>query len=152
MKKHDISMIILSKDHMFIDLKFDWTNKIKLNKIYFLKSNEEILINKIFDNLHAKDKMKWSIKLISFEYSIFVIYRTIMKNEKLVRKNRVVMNIKKLNAIIVFDAYLMSAQTNIIVVIIECQYIFVINVLKYFYQWTIKFDDQHKLTMIFYRD
>ncbi len=133
-EEHDISIIISSKDHMSIDLKLDWADKIKSNKIYFLESNEKVLINEIFDNLHAKDKMKWSIKSISFEYSVFVIYRTIMKDEKSIRKNRVVMNIRELNAIIVFDAYSMSAQTNIIVAVTECQYISVMNVLDYFYQ------------------
>jgi hypothetical protein len=57
-----------------------------------------------------------------------------MKDEKSIRKNRVVMNIRELNAIIVFDAYSMSAQTNIIVAVTECQYISVMNVLDYFYQ------------------
>ncbi len=42
----------------------------------------------------------------------------------------------------------MSTQTNITIVMTKCQYIFVINVLKYFYQEAIKFDDRHKLTII----
>jgi hypothetical protein len=57
-----------------------------------------------------------------------------MKNDKLIRKNRVVINIRDLNAIIVTDAYLMSIQTNIIVAVAECQYISIVNALEYFYQ------------------
>ncbi len=57
-----------------------------------------------------------------------------MKDEKSMRKNRVVIDIRDLNVIIVSNAYLMSAQTNIIVAVVKCKYIFVINVLEYFYQ------------------
>ncbi len=57
-----------------------------------------------------------------------------MKDEKSMRKNRVVIDIRDLNAIIVSDAYSMSAQTDIIVAVVECKYIFVVNVLEYFYQ------------------
>jgi hypothetical protein len=151
-KKHDFSIIIFSKNHMSIDLKSDWADKIKSNKVYFLSFDEKVIIDKTFDNLHAKEKIKWFTNSTSFNYFIFVIYRTIMKNDKLVRKKRVVINIRELNAIIVLNVYFMSAQTNIIAAIAECRYILVMNVLKYFYQWTIKFDDRHKLTIISHCD
>jgi hypothetical protein len=96
--------------------------------------------------------MKWFTNSTSFDYFVFVIYRTIMKDDKFVRKERVVINIRELNAIIVSNVYFMSTQTDIIVAIAKCQYISVMNALKYFYQWTIKFDDHHKLTIISHRD
>jgi hypothetical protein len=137
---------------MSIDLKSNWIDKIKINKIYLLDSNERAVIDETFDNLHAKKKMKWSIKSISFEYLVFVIYRTVMKNDKLTRKDRVVINIRDLNAIIVSDVYLMLVQTNIIVAVAECEYISIMNVLEYFYQWIVKLDDRHKLIVIFHRE
>jgi hypothetical protein len=151
-KEHDISVIISLKNHMSIDLKSNWADKIKSNKIYLLKSNKRFIINEIFDNLHAKEKMKWFTNSTSFEYLVFVIYRTIMKDDKFVRKKWAVINIRELNAIIVSDAYLMSAQTEIIAAVAQCQYISIINVLEYFYQWAIKFDDRHKFTIISHRD
>jgi hypothetical protein len=150
--EHDISMIILFENHMSIDLKSNWTDKIKINKIYFLESNEKVIMNEIFDNLHAKNKMKWFTNSTSFDYFVFVIYRTITKDDKFVRKERAMINIRELNAIIVSNAYFMSTQTEIIVTVAECQYIFVMNVLEYFYQWTIKFDDRHKLTIISHKE
>jgi hypothetical protein len=151
-EKHDISMIISSENHTSINLKSDWVDKIKSNKIYFLKSNERAIVNEIFDNLHFKEKMKWFRNSTSFEYSVFVTYRTVIKDDKSTRKNRAVIDIRELNAIIVANAYFMSAQTNIIVVVIECLYIFVMNALEYFYQWAIKFDDRHKLTIISHKE
>jgi hypothetical protein len=57
-----------------------------------------------------------------------------MKDGKLVRKERAVIDIRGLNAIIVSDAYFMPAQTEIIAAVAECQYISVMNALEYFYQ------------------
>jgi hypothetical protein len=151
-KEHDISVIILSENHMSIDLKFDWADKIKFNKIYSLNFDERAIMNETFDNLHDKEKMMWFTNSTSFDYSVFVIYRTITKDDKFVRKERAVINMRDLNAIIVSDAYSMSTQTNITVVVTKCQYIFVMNVLKYFYQWAVKFDDRHKLTIISHKE
>jgi hypothetical protein len=151
-EKHDFSIAISSKNHMSIDLKSNWADRIKFNKIYLLNSNERVIMNDTFDNLHVKEKMKWFTKSTLFDYSIFVTYRTIMKNDKLTRKDRAVVDIKDLNAITVSDAYSMSAQTNITTTIAECQYISVVNVLRYFYQWIVKFDDRHKFTIISHRD
>jgi hypothetical protein len=151
-EEHDISVVISSENHMSINLKSNWADKIKSNRIYSLRSNERVIIDEIFDNLHFKEKMKWFTNSTSFDYLVFVIYRTIMKNDKSTRKNRAVIDIRKLNAIIVIDAYLMSTQTNIIVAVTKCLYISVVNALRYFYQWTIKFDDRHKLTLISHRE
>jgi hypothetical protein len=151
-KEHDISIVILFDDHMSINLKSNWANKIKSNRIYSLRSNERVIVNEIFDNLHFKEKMNWFTNSTSFDYSVFVIYRTIMKNDKFTRKDRVVIDIRELNAIILVNAYFMSTQTNIIVAMTKCLYIFVVNVLKYFYQWAVKFDDRHKLTIISHRE
>jgi hypothetical protein len=57
-KKHDILIVISSKSHMSINFKSNWADKIKSNRIYSLKSNERVIINEIFDNLHSKEKMK----------------------------------------------------------------------------------------------
>jgi uncharacterized protein (UPF0333 family) len=150
-KEHDISVVISSENHMSISLKSNWADKIKSNRIYSLRSNERVIVDEIFDNLHFKEKMKWFTNSTSFDYFVFVIYRIIMKNDKSTRKERAVIDIRRLNAIIVTDAYFMSAQTNIIVAVTKCLYIFVINVLRYFYQWAVKFDDRHKLTIISHR-
>jgi hypothetical protein len=75
-----------------------------------------------------------------------------MKNGKSTRKDRAVVDIRGLNAIIVTDAYLMSAQTDITVAVTGCLYISVVNALEYFYQWAVKFDDRHKLTVISHRE
>jgi lipopolysaccharide export LptBFGC system permease protein LptF len=49
-KEHDTSVIISSEDHMSIELKSDWVDKIKSNKIYSLRSNERAIVDETFDN------------------------------------------------------------------------------------------------------
>ena len=56
------------------------------------------------------------------------------KSEKLIRKKRVVMNIRKLNKIIVIDLYFMLLQLNITLTIVNCVYILIFNVVEFFYQ------------------
>ena len=92
--------------------------------------------------------MKWTKNFIFFEYFVFVIWKIVIKDEKPIRKKRVVINIKKLNKIIISNAYFMSIQINITAVVADCKYISVINVMKYFYQWKIKLKNRYKQTVI----
>jgi hypothetical protein len=137
---------------MSIILKSNWANKIKFNKIYSFKFDEKKIMNEIFDNLHFKSKMKWSTNSISFDYFVFVIYRIIFKDEKSIRKERVVIDIKELNVITLSDAYLMSVQIDIIVVVANCNFISIIDAVEYFDQWAIKFENRHKLIVISHRE
>ncbi len=58
------------------------------------------------------------------------------------------MNIRELNKIIESNSYFMSLQSNIIEVVVDVKYIFVIDVVAFFYQFRVKFIDRHKLTIM----
>ena len=60
------------------------------------------------------------------------------------------MNIQDFNQAIISDAYLLSLQSDIIVVITECRYISIMNDKDFFYQWQIAKADQEKLTIVSY--
>ena len=66
-----------------------------------------------------------------FFYSIFCVWKSNAESEQ---KNRSIINIKKLNVIIQSNAYSLSLQNKIIVVIRNCLYIFVIDCFVFFYQ------------------
>jgi hypothetical protein len=150
--EHDTFVNISSDNYMSIILKSNWANKIKSNKIYSLELDERKIVNEIFDNLHFKSKMKWSTNSISFDYLVFVIYRIIFKDEKSIRKERVVIDIRELNVITLSDAYLMSAQIDIIVVVADCNFISIVDAVEYFHQWAIKFENRHKFIVISHRE
>lgn len=96
--------------------------------------------------------MQWSNHVTLFEYSVFVIWKTINNNNKSVRKKRVIINIRDFNQITQIDVYFMSNQFDIIVAISNCNQISIVNALEYFYQWTIREQNKYKQTVIIHRN
>ena len=117
--------------------------------MYLLKTRDRKLIDDTFNKLHVIEKLSWTIESISFNYSFFCVWKTNV-NEK--KKKRVIIDIRSLNVIIQSDVYSLFLQSNIIQLIIDCEYIIVINVAFFFYQWRVHFDDKHKLIVINHRD
>jgi hypothetical protein len=140
----------LSKNQwMRISLKFDWEIRIfEKIKIYSLRTENKKLVDQIFDDLHAKKRLKYTIESTSFSYSVFVIWKMI--NDQ--KKNQIVIDIRDLNAIILFDAYSLSLQSDVISAIKKCKYLSIIECASFFYQWRIHSSNRHKLTIISYRD
>ena len=96
--------------------------------------------------------MKWIKNFIFFEYFVFVIWRTVIKDEKSIKKKRTVMNIRELNKIVVSDVYFMSIQIDITAAVADCKYISVIDAMKYFHQWKVKLKDRYKQIVISHRN
>ena len=69
---------------------------------------------------------------------MFVIWKQLFNDNK---KDRIIVNIREFNKIIKFDVYLLSFQSNIIIIIIETLYIFIINDNNYFYKFYIRYKD-----------
>ena len=88
------------------------------------------------------------LQLTSFNFFCFVIWRNISTD----KKNRIMMNIRKLNKIIELNIYSLSAQANIINFIIEYKYIFIVNAIDWFHQFLIRRDNRLKFIVILYRD
>ena len=127
--------------------------KISSVKIYSVESKNKQLIDDMFDKLHEQDKMKYSKHSILHDYSIFVTWRTILRSDqKSVRKNRVIVNIKERNKITQTDSYSMSLQTNITSAVTECDFISVFDAAVFFYQWNVRVENKHKLIVVFHRE
>ena len=61
----------IKKKKMFINFKLKV--KVKLIKIYLLKQRDRKIINKIFDKLHAQNKIHFIFQFTFFNYLIFVV-------------------------------------------------------------------------------
>jgi hypothetical protein len=134
---------------MRISLRSDWEIRIfEKTKIYSWKTENKKLVDQIFDDLHAKKRFKYTSESTSFSYSVFVVWKVI--NDQ--KKDRVVIDIRDLNAIILFDAYSLSLQSDVISAMKECEYLSVIDCVDFFYQWRIHSSNRHKLTVMFHRD
>jgi cleavage and polyadenylation specificity factor subunit 1 len=72
-----------------------------------------------------------------------------MSNDE--KKERVVVDIRDLNKIVEFDSYFMSLQVDIISAVTESKFIFVIDVVVFFYQFRVRSNDRHKLTIVSHR-
>ena len=150
-KKKDTLIKISESAYMPISLKLDWVDHLKINRVYFFEIEDRTLIDETFDKLHQQEKMEWTKNFISFEYPMFVVWKTVIKDEKPVKKKRAVMNIRGLNKIVVSDAYFMSIQADITAAVADCKYISVIDAMEYFYQWGVKLEDRYKQTIISHR-
>ena len=146
----NIDFVELSQDNwMRISLKFDWKSRIISKvKIYSLDQRDRNLVDKTFDELHEQDRLSWITDSTLFSYSAFVVWKNV-DDEK---KNRVVMNIRELNAITQSDVYSLSLQTDIISVVRNCSFISIVDASAFFYQWRVHSNDRHKLTVVTHRD
>ena len=147
---HDIDFVSMSENKwMRISLKSDWKTRVfdKI-KIYSLEIKDRELIDKTFDELHRTDKLFWINESTFFSYSIFCVWKTIKEE----RKDRMIVDIRDLNVIIQSNVYSLSFQTNILSLIRDCKYIFVIDCFAFFYQWRMHSTDRHKLIVVSHRN
>ena len=142
----DFTVNIFENEWIFINFKFETV--FKFNKIYFLKIKNRNFIDAIFDKLHQQNKLHWTIQFISFNYSIFVVWRDIFTNQK----KRVMINIKNLNDIIENDNYSFSLQFDIIIEIVDSFYIFIIDVVNWFHQFNVQRKNRHKFIIVTHRE
>ena len=135
---------------MRISLKSNWEARVsEKGKIYSLRARDKALVDKIFDALHHEGKLSWTNESISFNYSVFCVWKNDANENS---KGRIVENIRDLNAISQSDAYSLSLQGEIIVFVQECRYITVIDCASFFYQWRVHSSNRHKLTVVSYRE
>jgi hypothetical protein len=104
-----------------------------LYKSYKVPSNKRIIINTILNKFHNQSKFEWTIKSTPYIFPIFIAWRTVYKDRISIRKDRVIVDIRKFNKAAISDAYLILLQSDIIRIILDCKYINVINGTDFFY-------------------
>ena len=110
----------------------------KFAKVFRISSKNKTFIDKKFDALHVQNKMKWSTKSISYAFSVFVVWYTMHLQDKAsLRKNWIIVDIKKFNKIFEFNTYFMSLQSDMISCLQKCKFISIINCASFFYQWKV---------------
>ena len=147
----DTLVKIPESEYMPIALKPDWADNLKINRVYPLGIEDRAFVDETFDKLHQQGKMEWTRSSTPFGYPVFVVWRTVIKDGKPVRKGRAVVDIRGLNKIVVSDAYPMPTQADITAAVAGCKYISVIDAMGYFHQWGVKLEDRYKQTVISHR-
>lgn len=88
------------------------------------------LVDKIFDKMQHLSHLKYTTLHTSFSFPVFVVYKINTKREK---KRRAVVDIHKLNDLVIPDAYLFFLQFDIIASVQECTYLAVLDAVLFFY-------------------
>ena len=83
---------------------------------------------------------------------MFMTWKNVEHNKKIIRKTKIVVNMYNLNKLIISDIYSISLQSEIIAMMTDKNYISVINVTAFFYHWRIKFKHWNRLTIISHRN
>ena len=134
---------------MTIPLKSDWEDKVTGKvKIYPLGTKDRAILNKTFDDLQEQGRLNYTDKATPFRYPCFVVWRP---DQSGVKKGRVVIDIRGLNAITFPDAYPLPLQAEILIAVRDCLYISVVDCTSFFYQWRVHPRDRHKLTVVSHR-
>ena len=137
------------KNWMQILLRDDWEKIIKEKaKVYSLKAKDRLIVDEIFDKLHDQERLSWITESFSFSFSCFVVWKNSSNN----RKNRIVVDIRILNAVFLSDFYFISLQSEIIQAVHDCTFIFTIDCISFFYQWRIHLSDRHKMTVVTHKN
>ena len=137
------------EEHLTIPLVNDWkTAGAKLNhKVYPMGPKDRELIDETHEKLHEQGRRSWSTEPTPFGFPVFVVWRTVEGK----RKGRVVVDIRGLNRITMTDSYPMPLQTDVTSAVAGCQYITTVDMASFFYQWLVKHDDRHKLSVVSHR-
>jgi hypothetical protein len=122
-------------------------------RVYKFETENQIVIDKEFDVLHALSKMKWAFESILYVYSVFVVWTTThLMRKSSTRREKVIVNIRDLNKIFEHDAYFMLLQSDILSKTQSCLYISIMNCTTFFHQWRVTISDRHKLIVVTHRE
>ncbi len=149
----DISKTVNVSEERWMRIKIIFEANSNACRVYKLETEDQTMIDKEFDVLHALRKMKWASESISYAYSMFVIWTiTHFMRKSLTRRDRVVVNIRDLNKISEHDAYSMFLQSDILNKTQKCSYISVMNCTTFFHQWRVAISNRHKLIVVTHRE
>ena len=121
--------------------------KLKLVKIYLIKSKKRLIINVTFDKIHANDKITWVNQSTLFNFSIFVVWRETLNDFK----NTIVINTQELNKVIESNIYFMFLQFNITSIVANLFYTSIVNTIDWFYQFNVKISNRFKFIVVLHK-
>ena len=118
---------------MTVPLKPSWESKVSSIKprIYPLGNEARQVVDDTFDEMHRQGCLEYTTDPIPFSFPVFVIYKTDSHGR---RKSRAVIDIRKLNDLVLSDSYPLSLQSEIIANVQECTNLAVLDAAFFFYQ------------------
>lgn len=103
-------------------------------RVYPLGNDFCRVVNKTFDGMHCQGQLKFVAKPTSFNFPVFVVWKLDGNGKK---KGRAVIDIRKLNDMILPDSYPLPLQSEIIANIQKFTNLAVFDAAFFFYQWLL---------------
>lgn len=116
-------------------------------RVYPLGTKDRQEVDKLFDKLHEQNYMEWTTTSTPFTYPCFVVWRTVDGQQKA----RIVVDIRALIKITMPDTYPFPSQSDILNAITGSRYITTVDCSAFFYQWRVKPEHRHRLTVSSHR-
>lgn len=118
---------------MTVPLRDDWQSRLTSikPKIYTLGEESKKLVDKIFDELQRQGRLVYTKTYTPFSFSVLVVWKPGADAKK---KGRAIVDIKRLNELVMPDAYPLPLQADIIANVQGCTHLAVLNAASFFYQ------------------
>lgn len=125
----------------------------KRAKVYTQGQDGREVIDKTFDTLHDQKRMSWAETHTPSAYPVFVVWKWVegKRGEPPVRKGRVVVDIRNLNAIAEPDIYPVQQQDDLLRRIGGKKYFTVVDAASFFYQWPVAYRHRNRLAVVTHR-
>ncbi len=135
---------------MTVPLKPGWESKVSSIKprIYPLGNEARQVVDDRFDEMHRQGRLEYTTDPTPFSFPVFVIYKTDSHGKI---KGRAVVDIWKLNDLVLPDSYSFPLQSEIIANVQGCTNLAVLDVASFFYQWRLHSDHRFIFTVIIHR-
>ena len=135
---------------MTVPLKPGWESKVSAikPKVYPLGNEARRVVDNTFDEMHRQGRLKYTTDPTPFSIPVFVIYKTDSQGR---RKGRAVVDIRKLNDLILPDSYPLPLQSEIIANVQGCTNLAVLDAASFFYQWLLHPDHCFMFTVVTHR-
>lgn len=132
---------------MTVPLKPGWKSKVLTIKlwIYSLGNEARCVVNNTFDEMYKQGYLQYITDLTPFSFPVFVVYKIDYQRG---RKGQAVVDVYKLNELVLPDSYPLSLQSEIIVNVQDCINLAILDTASFFYQWCLHLDHRFMFTVI----
>lgn len=135
---------------MTVPLQDNWQSCVSAIRptVYQLGNESKKLVDDTFDELQRQSRLVYTQTHTPFSFSVFVVWKPGPNGS---RKRHAVVDIRKLNNLVVPDLYLLPLQSEIIANVQSCTHLAVLDVALFFYQWLLHPDHRFMFTVLTHR-
>lgn len=98
-----------------------------------------------FDKMHKQERLEFTTELTPFNFLVFVVWKADAQGN---RKNRAVVDIQRLNKLVLSDSYSLLLQLEIIANVQGYTNLAILDAASFFYQWRLHPDYYFIFTVV----